>query len=90
MIEIFTNSVFWIITLLWVLPWKTWSLWRAARNNEKIWFISLIVFQTVGILPMLYIFIFQKNRNKSKTLSTKLMKAKKTPKLLKKFINKIR
>jgi hypothetical protein len=90
MIGIFSNYIFLIITLLWILPWMTWSLWRAARNNQRIWFIALIIFQTIGILPILYIFVFQKNRNKRKNLSVKLMKSKKTPEFLKKFINKIK
>ena len=33
-------STFWIIiAILWALPWKSWALWRAARNKQKTWFI---------------------------------------------------
>ncbi len=56
---------FWLILLivLWVLPWKGWALWRAAKNNHKNWFIVLLVLNTLGILEILYLFVFGKNNN---------------------------
>jgi hypothetical protein len=56
----------WIILLavLWALPWKGVALWKAARLNDKKWFIALLVVNTLGLLEILYIFIFsRKKRN---------------------------
>jgi hypothetical protein len=55
--------VLWILALLWSLPWKGVALWKAARNHEKGWFVALLILQTVGILEILYIFLFQRDRN---------------------------
>jgi len=46
--------------LAWTMPWKGVALWKAARNQHKYWFIALLVVNTVGILEILYIFIFSK------------------------------
>ncbi len=54
--------------LLWTIPWKGVALWRAARNQEKIWFIVLFLVNTLAILEILYIFIFSK-KNKRKVVS---------------------
>lgn len=48
------------LVLLWTLPWKGWALWRAARRASKGWFIALLLIQTLGILEILYIFVFSK------------------------------
>jgi hypothetical protein len=59
----------WVLTLMaiWALPWKGWSLWKSAKNDDKIWFIALLVTQTVGILDILYIFVFSRKKlSKSK------------------------
>jgi len=45
---------------LWVLPWKGYALWKAARRQEKWWFIALLIVNTLAILEILYIFIFSK------------------------------
>ena len=62
----------WILILLslWVLVWKGWALWIAARKNSKIWFVILLIVNTVGILEILYIFIFSKlgQKNNEKKL----------------------
>jgi len=42
--------------ITWSLAWKGASLWRAARNNSKPWFITLLVTNTLGILDAVYIF----------------------------------
>ncbi len=57
--QIFVQKEFLIIflvLLLWVLPWKGYALWLAARNNHKGWFIALLVLNTLAILEIVYIF----------------------------------
>ncbi len=56
---------------LWILVWEGIALWKSARHNQKWWFIALLVINTLGLLEILYIFIFskldQKTNAKSKT-----------------------
>ena len=52
----------WIILALWTLFWKGLALWKSARNDERYWFVALLVINTLGILEMLYLFIFAKNK----------------------------
>lgn len=35
---------------------KLIAMWKSARNKHKAWFICLAIFNTVGILPLIYIF----------------------------------
>lgn len=37
------------------------SLWRAARANQTAWFIALLVFNTMSILPIIYLCFFAEN-----------------------------
>ena len=48
------------LIIIWSLFWKGWALWRAARKGSKIWFVVLLVVNTLGILEILYIYIFSK------------------------------
>jgi len=52
------------IILIWSLAWKLLALWKSARKNHLIWFIVMAVVNTIGILPILYIFVFSKLKNK--------------------------
>ncbi len=53
--------IIWAILIgLWTLPWKGIALWKSARKGEKLWFIALLISNTVGFLEILYIFIFSK------------------------------
>lgn len=51
--------------LIWSLFWKGYSLWRAAKNDSKGWFIALLLINTMGILDILYIYVFGKTAKKS-------------------------
>lgn len=48
------------VLLVWSLIWKGIALWKSARRGEKAWFIIFIIANTVGILEILYIYIFSK------------------------------
>jgi hypothetical protein len=49
-----------LITIFWVLPWKIFALWTASKNNHKIWFVVLIILNTLSILEIIYIFVVAK------------------------------
>ena len=49
-----------IIILIWSLAWKLGAMWKAARKKSLIWFVVLGVVNTIGILEILYIFVFSK------------------------------
>lgn len=52
----------WVLILLalWILPWKGVALWKAARNEDKWWFIVLFLLNDFAILEIAYIFYFGK------------------------------
>lgn len=45
-----------IILALWTIFWKGVSMWHAARKNDSTWFVILLIFNTLGILEMFYLF----------------------------------
>ena len=49
-----------VVLAIWDGVWKLIALWKSARNNQLAWFICLAIFNTAGILPILYIWLFQK------------------------------
>ncbi len=71
---------FFVIILVWSLVWKLLALWKAARKNSIVWFVILAVVNTVGILEILYIFLFSKMEfgisNKKSAAQEKIAKKK--------------
>jgi len=53
-----------MLIAIWELIWKGIALWKTARNKQKIWFIFILVLNTVGILPIVYLLWFQKKAKK--------------------------
>jgi len=47
-----------VILVIWASAWKILALWKAAKKKSLIWFIALALVNTLGILEILYIFIF--------------------------------
>ena len=47
---------------IWSLFWKGLALWKSARNDERYWFAALLVVNTLGILEILYLFVFAKTK----------------------------
>ncbi|MCX6739678.1 MAG: DUF5652 family protein [Candidatus Parcubacteria bacterium] len=60
--EQFIMDNLWLIylILIWSLIWKGLALWKSARQGQKIWYVVLLLANTLGILEILYIYVFSK------------------------------
>lgn len=58
------GSLIMLALIVWVLYWKGIALWKAARAGEKYWFIAILIINTLGILEILYIYVFSKKQIK--------------------------
>ncbi len=56
----------WVIFPLaaWTLVWKGLALWRSARAGQKVWYIVLLIVNTLGILEIIYLLITNKPKAK--------------------------
>jgi len=59
--EFDASTLVWLIPLaIWEAVWKGIALWKSGRNNQLKWFVAILVLNTVGILPIVYLKFFQK------------------------------
>jgi len=47
------------LLVIWELVWKGLALWRAGRNNQKVWFVLLLIVNSLGVLDIVYLFFLQ-------------------------------
>ncbi len=56
----------WFLALFaWSIVWKGLALWKAAQKGSKPWFVVFMLVNTLGILEILYYYIFSEPRKKS-------------------------
>lgn len=60
---ILENQWIFLLIAIWTLPWKGVALWKASHSNQKKWFIALLIFNTLAVLEIIYIFYFNKKKN---------------------------
>ncbi len=60
--DILGNILFFPIIVA-ILILKGVALWKAAKQDQKEWFIALLILQTFGILELVYLLIYQKDAN---------------------------
>jgi len=63
----FPNWPVWavVLILIWSLVWKGFALWKSARKQSVPWFVVLLIFNTAGILEILYLFVFSEMGRKT-------------------------
>lgn len=54
-----------ILVTIWSLIWKGLALWKAAKNSDKVWYVLLLIVNTMGILEIVYYFYFSKKKEKT-------------------------
>jgi type IV secretory pathway TrbD component len=53
-----------VVGVAWALLWKGIALWKAARLGQSWWFVALLLINTLGLLEILYLFVFSRRREK--------------------------
>ncbi len=56
------DSPLFYLIIAWAVVWKGIALWHAARNRQLVWYIALLIVNTVGILEIIYLAFFRKKR----------------------------
>lgn len=78
--QLLKNPIFLPIFLIWLLFWKGFALWRSASKRQLIWFVILLVINTMGLLEILYIlFLYKYSLDNGKLLSFLESKFSKSP-----------
>lgn len=54
------NGTLIALATLWDTAWKVAAVWTAVRRGQLKWVLPLIGINSVGLLPMAYIFVFSK------------------------------
>ena len=62
------------IALFWEMVWKGIALWKSGRRNQLTWFVFLFLFNTLGILPIIYLLV---SKDKAKPEAKKKVVKKK-------------
>jgi methionyl-tRNA synthetase len=55
-----------LFLVLWSVVWKGIALWKCGRNNQLAWFVAILILNTLGILPIIYLTFFQKKHAKKR------------------------
>lgn len=56
------NPILFLLIIAWSMFWKGWALWRAAKNDQRNWFIAILIINTLGILEIIYLQWFAKKK----------------------------
>ena len=58
----FIGIPFLVIFMVWVLSVKGYALWHAAKNEQKTWFVFLLIVNSAGILELVYLIWFRADK----------------------------
>lgn len=59
---------FWFLLIpvvVWDVIIRGFALWKSANYGQKGWFIALLIVNSIGILPIIYLLFFQKKGTKN-------------------------
>jgi hypothetical protein len=57
---IFSNPYLSTVFAVWIVVWRGLALWKASRNEQKYWFVALLVINLFGLPEIIYLCFFQK------------------------------
>lgn len=64
------HSLAFALLIAWSIACKGFALWKAGKNNSPIWFIILLLVNTLGILEIIYLFAIKNKPEENKSNSS--------------------
>ena len=65
--ELSLGTTMLLVTLVvWSLVWKGIGLWYSGKRGHVVWFVAILLLNTFGILPLIYLSITKKKKRKMK------------------------
>lgn len=58
------------VAAIWDSAWKGYAIWKAVRRRQYRWIPPLLIVNSVGLLPMLYVFFLAKRGGRQETPGT--------------------
>ena len=65
-----------LVVIAWSLVWKFKGMWLSARQGSMAWFLILGLTNTLGILPIIYLYRFSKKKTVARKIARKSVKKK--------------
>lgn len=62
--QINSNPVLAFLLVAWLVTWKGFALWKAAKKDQKPWFAAILILNTLGLLEIIYLFVVPKLEKK--------------------------
>lgn len=57
------NTALLVPLLIWSIIWKGIALWKSGRHGQLYWFIALLIINSAGLLEIVYLLWFQREKN---------------------------
>ncbi len=64
-------NLFVIPVVIFDLVLRGFALWKSARNGQNVWFIFLLIVNSMGILPIIYLILNRDSKEEVKKNSKK-------------------
>ncbi|HPI67024.1 MAG TPA: DUF5652 family protein [bacterium] len=55
--QLLQNQNLLLLILVWSLFWKGLALWRAARKNDRVWYIVILIVNLLGLESIVYLLV---------------------------------
>lgn len=55
-----------LLAVIWEMIWKGIAMWKAARNGHKVWFVCILILNTLGILPIIYLLLYPSKKGRKR------------------------
>jgi methionyl-tRNA synthetase len=56
------NPALLTIFLIWSLVWKGLALWYSARRGQTVWYVAMLILNTVGLLEIIYLIVYRRKK----------------------------
>ena len=65
MSEQFLQNPLFLVLIIWSLIWKGLALWRAAKRNDKAWYVIMLLVNLAGLIEIIYLLTTNPKKDKS-------------------------